>query len=133
VMDADKPLLFWDDPIAGEGLQPLLDALGIALGHKRGQPRDHVRHDVPPVDRLELMRALQPRSVTNPSGGDVLMAYMGWADCRICGKRLGTRDFHGHGFVWPELADHYIVHHQVWTPECAEMLAAVRRSRRRTA
>jgi len=124
---AGKKLLFWDDEIAGEGLQPLIDAIGISLGHKRGQPRDHVRHDIPPVDRLELIRAL-----TNPTGGEVLMGYMGWADCRICGKRLGTRDFGGYGFVWPELADHYVVAHKVWTPECSELLAAVRRSRRRS-
>jgi hypothetical protein len=128
---AGKRLLFWDEEIAGEGLQPLLDALGVSLGQKRGQPRDHVRHDIDPIDRVELIRALQLRSVTNPTGGDVLMSYMGWADCRICGKRLGTRDFFGHGFVWPEKADHYLTSHKVWTPECDEMLAAVRRSHRR--
>jgi hypothetical protein len=127
-----KKILFWDDPIAGEGLQPLLDALGISLGHKQGQPRNHIRHDVSPTDRLELSRALQIRSVTNPTGGEVLMGYMGYAECRICGKRLGTRDFYGNGFVWPELAEHYIIAHQVWTPGCSELLAAVRRSQRRT-
>ena len=76
--------------------------------------------------------ALQLRSVTNPTGGAVLMSYLGWADCRICGARLGTRDFYGNGFVWPERADHYLVAHQVWTPECDEMLAVVRRLRRAT-
>lgn len=130
--DPGKQLLFWDDEPANEGLQPLLDTIAVALGRKRGQPKDHVRHDVPPVDRLELIRALQLRSVTNPAGGAVLMNYMGWAVCRICGKRLGTRDFAAHGFVWPEKADHYLVAHQVWTPECAEMLAAVRRQQRKT-
>jgi hypothetical protein len=61
------------------------------------------------------------------------MSYMGWADCRMCGRRLGTRDFFGDGFVWPEMADHYVLDHKVWTPECDEMLAAVRREFRTTA
>jgi hypothetical protein len=117
-----KRLLFWDD-LHGE-LQPLLDLLGVVPGGRRyGQPREHIRRGVPMADREELARALQ--------GGGVGMGYMGWADCRICGARLGTRDFFGNGFLWPEKAEHYILVHDVWTPECGEMLAAVRRSRRR--
>ena len=125
-----KKLLFWDE-LAGE-LQPLLDLLNVIPGGRRhGQPRDHVRRDVPRTDREALARALQLRSAAHPSGGDVLMGYMGWADCRICGERLGTRDFFGHGFVWPEKADHYVLVHDVWTPECSELLAVLRRSSRR--
>jgi hypothetical protein len=125
-----KKLLFWDEQ-AGE-LQPLLDFLGVVPGGRRyGQPRDHVRRDVPRADREVLARALRLRSTANPTGGDVGMSYMGWADCRICGARLGTRDFFGHGFVWPELGDHYVLSHDVWTPECSEMLAVVRRAARR--
>ena len=131
-MTPGKQLLFWDDQIAGEGLQPLLNALGVALGRKRGQPKDHVRHDIPPIDRVELIRALQQRSVANPTGGEIGISYMGWADCRICGARLGTRDFTNYGFVWPEKADHYVALHKVWTPECSELLAAVRRNQRRS-
>lgn len=124
-----KPLLFWDDQ-AGE-LQPLLDLLNVVPGgRKYGQPKDHVQHDVPWADREELARALQLRSSMNPRGGDVLMGYMGWANCRICGERLGTRDLFGHGFVWPEKAEHYVLNHSVWPPGCDEMLAAVRRARR---
>ena len=67
----------------------------------------------------------------NPTGGDVLMGYMGRANCRICNQQLGSRDFFGHGFMWPELADHYVLVHKVWTKECDEMLAAVRSTRRR--
>ena len=127
VPGAGKRLLFWDEQ-AGE-LQPLLDLLGVVPGGKRhGQPRDHVRRDVPRASREDLARALQLRTPTNPTGGDVLMSYMGWADCRMCADRLGTRDFFGHGFVWPEKADHYVLRHSVWTPECDEMLAAVRRT-----
>lgn len=127
VSGAGRRLLFWDDQ-AGE-LQPLLDFLGVVPGGRRhGQPRDHVRRDVPRASREELARALQLQSPTNPTGGDVLMSYLGWADCRMCSERLGTRDFFGHGFVWPEKADHYVLRHSVWTPECDEMLAAVRRA-----
>lgn len=125
-----KRILFWDDQ-AGPELQPLLDMLGVVPGGRRfGQPKDHVRQDVPWDDREELARALQLRSTMNPSGGDLAMSYMGWADCRICGERLGTRDLFGHGFVWPEKADHYVLVHKVWTKECDEMLAAVRKARR---
>ncbi len=126
---AGKRILFWD-ALHGE-LQPVLDLLGVVPGGRRyGQPKDHVRRDVPYADREELGRALQLRSSMNPTGGDVLMSYMGWADCRICGERLGTRDLFGHGFVWPERADHYVLSHSVWTRECDEMLAVVRRARR---
>jgi hypothetical protein len=126
-----KPLLFWDEKVDG-GLGQLLDFFNVVPGgRKYGQPRDHIRQGVPKADREELARALQLRSATNPIGGDVLMGYMGWADCRICGERLGTRDFFGRGFTWPELADHYILVHDVWTKECDELLAAVRRDRRR--
>ena len=127
---AGKRLLFWDEQAGA--LQPMLDRLGVVFGgRKLGQPRDHVRSDMPWADREELGRALQIRTTMNPIGGDVLMGYMGWADCRICGERLGTRDFFGHGFVWPEKADHYALVHRVWTKECDELLAAVRRARRR--
>ena len=126
---AGVPLLFWDER-AGE-LQPLLDLLGVAPGGRRyGQPRDHVREDVSRADREELGRVLQLRSSTSTIGGDVLMGYMGWADCRICGERLGTRDLFGYGFVWPEKAEHYVLVHGVWTKECDDMLAAVRRAKR---
>ena len=59
------------------------------------------------------------------------MSYLGYANCRICGEQLGTRDFFGYGFVWPEKAEHYVINHHVWTKECDEMLIAVRKTRRR--
>jgi len=113
------PLLFWDDKVDG-GLGQILDFLGVVPGGRRyGQPKDHVRNDVPRSDREELARALQ--------SGDVLMSYLGWADCRICGARLGTQDLFGHGFVWPQKAEHYVLVHGVWTRECDDLLAALRR------
>jgi hypothetical protein len=127
-----KPLLFWDEKVDG-GLGQLLDFFNVVPGGRRyGQPKDHVRRDVPRIDRDDLARALQLRTPTSRDGGDVMMSYMGWADCRMCGERLGTRDLFGHGFVWPEKADHYVIVHDVWTKECSEMLAAIRRAGRKT-
>lgn len=122
-----RPLLFWDEKVDG-GLGQIMDFLGVVPGGRRyGQPKDHVRADVPQVDREDLARALKLRTDTNPTGGDVLMGYMGWAACRICHERLGTRDLFGHGFVWPERAEHYVLVHGVWTKECDEMIASIRR------
>lgn len=131
-VSAGKRILFWDQVSDGGGIQSLLGRLGRAFAPDRacGQPQDHVRPDVPWVDREEVIRALQPRSTVNPHGGDVLVSHLGWANCRICGEPLGTRDFFGHGFVWPEMADHYLDGHRVWTPGCDELLAAVRWARR---
>ena len=126
---AGKKLLYWDE-LAGE-LQPLLNLLGVNLrGSRYGQPKDYIRPDVPWQDREELARALQERSSMNQAGGDTLMSYFGYATCRICGAQLGSKDMFGHGFVWPEGADHYVINHKVWTRECDEMLVAVRRARR---
>ena len=123
---AGKRLLFWDDRIGGE-LQPLLDLLGVVPGgRKYGQPKDHIRTDVSRTDREALACALQIRSPENPEGGDVLMGYMGWADCRICGVQLGTQDLGRFGFVWPEGCEHYILAHDVWVPGLDFLLAAAR-------
>jgi hypothetical protein len=125
-----KRILFWDDLPSTTGLDPLLD-LFVGL-KKLGRPQDFVRHDIPWDDRETLGKALRLRSGQEATagypGGDVLMGYMGWADCRICGERLGTRDLFGYGFVWPEKAEHYVLSHKVWTPDCDLMLAAVRRA-----
>jgi hypothetical protein len=122
-----KRVLFWDD-LAGE-LQPLLDLLNVVPGgRKYGQPKDHIHRDVPWADREDLSVALQLKSPLNQRGGDVLMGYMGRAKCRICGHPLGSRDLFGHGFMWPEKAEHYVIVHHVWTPECTEMLAVVRQA-----
>ena len=49
--------------------------------------------------------------------GSIDMAECGWAECRICGEKLGTKDMIADGYVWPELAEHYIEKHGVWTPK----------------
>lgn len=43
--------------------------------------------------------------------------YLGWAECRICGERLGTADMTAEGYQWPSRAEHYIIEHGVWTPK----------------
>lgn len=115
-------ILFWDDT------NP---ALGVLLSFlipptKFGQPTDYIRNDIPYDDRMTVAKALTLRSTMNPTGSEVLMGYFGYAECRICHQRLGTRDMFGYGFIWPEKAEHYIDTHQVWTPGCAKLLIAVR-------
>ena len=46
----------------------------------------------------------------------------GWAECRLCGAQLGSMDLTRFGYVWPEKAEHYVVEHDVWTPECSAIL-----------
>jgi hypothetical protein len=84
-----------------------------------GRPQDFVRHDVPRGKRAQLAVILR-RGVPG-------LRYMGWADCRICGARLGTADLHGLGFTWPEGAEHYVLEHDVWTPGCDALHEAIRR------
>lgn len=79
-------------------------------------PDAFVRDDIAPWKRQ--------RAATLLVAGYDVMAYMGWAECRICGERLGTKDLGGHGLVWPEKAEHYITEHGVWTPDCDRLLAA---------
>lgn len=52
---------------------------------------------------------------------------LGWANCRICNADLGSLDLTRFGFVWPEKAEHYIMKHDVWTPECDDLLRAALR------
>lgn len=81
------------------------------------RPQDFVRDDVPREKREMLARTL--------ANGRRGVTYRGWAACRICGKNLGSSDLHGHGFVWPEKAEHYVLEHDVWTPGCDALLFEV--------
>lgn len=119
-----KRILFWDEPALGT-LAPLLSFLNVK---PRGQPSSFVRRDIPWEDREQLGKALVVRNQSNPWGGDILESYLGSANCRMCGITLGSRDLFGYGFIWPERAEHYILDHNVWTPDCTEMLHAVRRT-----
>jgi hypothetical protein len=93
-----RKILFWDD-------QP----------GKR--PQDFVRSDVPVDARTLIVQALR--------NGRESACYKGWANCRICNAMLGSCDLEGYGFVWPSKAEHYLVEHNVWTPGCAALLAAI--------
>lgn len=53
-------------------------------------------------------------------------SYMGWAECRICGLMLGTKDFKRFGFLWPEKAEHYVEEHGVWTPGLIAFVAQLK-------
>jgi hypothetical protein len=83
------------------------------------RPQDFVRTDVSQQERARLASIL--------ANGKRVEAYMGFANCRICGIELGTQDLGGCGFVWPEKAEHYILAHGVWTPGCTELLRAAGR------
>lgn len=87
-------------------------------GRSAGErPQDHVRGDIPSGQRRAVVFILQNGRDAHPS-----MQAMGWANCRICGADLGSRDLTAFGFVWPEKAEHYLLAHDVWTPDCALLL-----------
>ena len=90
---------------------------GDSVGER---PHDHVRRDVPAVDRRSVAFVLESGRDAHPA-----TQAMGWATCRICGAQLGSGDRTAFGFVWPEKAQHYVLAHDVWTPECAELLRNV--------
>jgi hypothetical protein len=84
------------------------------------RPQSHVNGTarVTPGDMLTAIAVLR--------AGEVLERYLGYADCRICGQTLGTKDLTAFDFVWPEGAEHYIMVHGVWVPGMDELLAAVK-------
>ena len=122
------PILFWGPKLAQrdnegrfiDGMGVLVDLFFAAVTKHlpNVQPQNCVNPHIPRADREALANAL--------ASGTVTMSYLGWADCRICGVQLGTRDLTGWGFLWPEKAEHYILEHDVWTPGCERLLAAVR-------
>lgn len=85
------------------------------------RPQDHVRVDVTDAERRELAFVLEHGRDAHPK-----MQTKGWATCRICRDQLGSRDLTAFGFVWPERAEHYVLQHGVWTPECTALLHRVR-------
>lgn len=122
-------LLFWDEVYPAHEIAKIIALLMPTK--KWGQPKEFVRTDIAWENRELVGKALQLQTSMNPLGGSYGMAYMGWADCRICGAKLGTRDMFGYGFIWPEKAEHYVLEHKVWTPECEQFLRAVQHSRRK--
>lgn len=103
---SDRPLnqiMFWSD----------------GLGGVRPQDRTSLaQYYATPADQCLVVAALR--------AGRVLDSYLGWADCRICGARLGTRDLTGYGLVWPEKCEHYVEAHGVWTEGLDRLLDAIK-------
>ncbi len=78
------------------------------------RPEDFINRPNPRADMaIEILR--------NPHRK---MGYMGSANCRICNANLGSWDFAAHGFVWPQMAEHYIIAHQLWIPYLDDLIAA---------
>jgi hypothetical protein len=88
-------------------------------------PRLFIRGDISEVDRAEVIAALEV--------GRSVVAYMGFARCRICGHILGVSDMITHGMLYPQKAEHYLREHQVWTRGCDELLRRIHASRGTTA
>lgn len=122
------PMLFWGPKILQKDPKGhLVDATGVLVelfvsvltGKALNvQPKDCVTTKIARTDRVALAKAL--------ADGQEHEAYLGHADCRICGVKLGSKDLTGWGFMWPEQAEHYILEHDVWTPDCTRLLAAIR-------
>ena len=47
-------------------------------------------------------------------------AFLGYSQCRVCGKLNGSREFMNDYFIWPEGLLHYIEEHNVKIPELVE-------------
>lgn len=127
---SERKLLFWSDlddiKRAADRYtekNPVLRSLATAFleslqgtGLVGRDPRDWIITKVERAMREQLGKVL--------ASGKRGMVYMGHAECRICGVELGCADFHGYGFTWPEKAEHYILEHDVWTPECNDLYMA---------
>jgi hypothetical protein len=53
--------------------------------------------------------------------------FLGFASCRLCDERLGTRDPTDGEWVWPERLEHYITVHDVTLPDV--FISAMERNR----
>jgi hypothetical protein len=84
------------------------------------RPHDFVSPQVPAWQRDAIIFVLKNGVDAHPG-----IQAKGWADCRICEASLGSMDLTRFGFMWPEMAEHYLVEHGVWTPECSELLLVV--------
>ncbi len=84
------------------------------------RPHDFIAAQVPSWQRDAIVLVLQNGVDAHPG-----IQAKGWASCRICGAQLGSMDLTRYGYVWPEKADHYLVEHGIWTPECSDLLQVV--------
>lgn len=81
----------------------------------RHRPEDFIRTDIPQASRDRLAEILR--------SGRVIDSYFGHANCRLCNAELGCKDLGAGGFVWAEKAEHYVLEHGVWTPDCERLLS----------
>ena len=102
------PIMFWLPMNRGQDDYP------------KRNPKGFIRDDIPQAKRDAVVDIL-----THPEHD---AAQRGFALCRMCKDVLGTHDFMGHGFVWPERAEHYILEHGVWIPELDDLLVAANRT-----
>lgn len=107
------PIMFWGTAFAVPTAdRPSAMLVGLFVGMFTGampniQPKDCVRRD--PRARRDLVAKLL-------ASGKVIESYFGYAECRMCGAQLGSRDFGGWDHLWPEKAEHYVLEHDVWVP-----------------
>lgn len=78
------------------------------------KPADCVDQNVPAEKREAIAKIL--------TAGKVDAQYRGIAHCRMCRRMLGSADLTGHGFKWPQNAEHYVLKHGVWLPELDVLL-----------
>ena len=57
--------------------------------------------------------------------GKAVVHYKGMAQCRLCGKSLGSADMSDGAYCWPEGYEHYLMEHGVKPPD--DFLAHVER------
>jgi len=110
----------------------------LALEEWSDRPVDHIMFwsDSPLVANQPQARAGLAALYASPEdqrlviealkNGAVRSAYLGWANCRICGAGLGTKDLTGYGLVWPEKCEHYVEAHGVWTEGLERLLKAIK-------
>lgn len=106
--------------------------------HDKGDYYAEVAPERDPFDWRRYIPAGRRQLVADfLDSGEQILGFMGYADCRICGDTLGTRDMGTDpskakwaglgvglaGLVWPEMASHYVLKHNVWTPEHEELYA----------
>lgn len=92
----------------------------IFTGRRWPNPSDCVNRLIPLRKRQLVAKLL--------AAGEPIESYFGCAKCRICGVELGSKDLAGYGFVWPEGAEHYLLEHSVWTPDCDKLFDAARKN-----
>lgn len=117
VLDAVSDLRFsdeedpYDDPSWDHDLGSFIVGYwgGTPESDEYPDPQDMVDPDWDPEERALVIQHLK--------NGREAMNYMGFAKCRICGCRLGSRDITDNDFKWPEKLEHYLEEHNVRLPQ----------------